>query len=182
MTNARVRSAVDQLRQYYGIGSNNPYVRLRRATPDSRSRNRLLSEQPTVLDEFVDFVQPHGSVVKDFMDRVTTKSGTAPGVQSILERCKALKSDDGTMPEIPMLVTPYVESSTLAEMQENPLANSPVNKSTRQGARLPENGSFYTFDDASINASSERKPRVSVLQLFSPVNSQSATDTDIAAL
>ncbi len=182
MTNVRVRTAVKELRRYYGLNRANPYLSLGIGSSSSKSSNQLLADQPTVLDEFVDLTQIQGDIVKDFMDRLTTKSGTAPGVRSILERVKTLESDGNAAPKsgVPLLITPYVgfDAPNLNDMKDNPLANSPLKKSTRQGTRLPENKNYYTFDDSA----SVKGAKVSVIQIFSPINSQAATDTDIAAL
>lgn len=182
MTNVRVRTAVKELRRYYELNRANPYLSLGIGSSSSKSSNQLLADQPTVLDEFVDLTQVQGDIVKDFMDRLTTKSTTAPGVRSILERVKTLELDGNAAPKsgVPLLITPYVgfDAPNLNDMKDNPLANSPLKKSTRQGTRLPENKNYYTFDDSA----SVKGAKVSVIQIFSPINSQAATDTDIAAL
>ena len=177
---ANIRAAIKELRRYYGLNATNPYLRLSNKSSDNRIS--ILQGQSTVFDDFVNYTQSFEDfVVTDFMDRILTKSNTAPGVRSILERMHALKSDDGNYASnIPLLITPYESFDALSngEIIQNPLINSPVDKNTRQGSKIPKNKNYYTFNDASL----VNDVKASVIQIFSPLKSHSASDSDIASI
>lgn len=175
MSNVKVRSAFEQLRKYYGINYNNPYLQLRAPSAKELAESLSPNSEYNALGGFDVFSQPdEDNSIKKFMDRITTKSQTSPGVSSIFDYSKL----NSTVTGIPMLITPYVGYDAASSIEQTPLVNTSIGKITRQGTRTPSNKKYYTFDDACGTPGS----KISVIQIFSPVNSLAASDTDIAAL
>lgn len=172
----RIRKAIKKLGRFYGVNSTNPYASL-------RSGAAKPPQQLSAL-QYIEAITPDpdkDSIIREYMERLTTMSLTVPSVVSMINTGGSqLKGEDGNFAPVPMLITPC-ESLQLNYETCPVILNGSTDKVTRQGSHKPANGKFYTFDEACGAKIDENAPKISIVQMFAPVDSATSANSDIAS-